>query len=186
MRLHGWICTSMCAVGLTLSTVSVAVPIDAGISGSIYGTVGRRMSIDPLLLYAVSLTESAYGESRTTVKPNAYAIRTPDGPIYPETLNEAKLALNKAILRYGPKALDVGLMQINGQHWHRMDKPLYALFNPTYNVTFGASILQDAMRSTSNPQLAIGHYHSYTPWRARNYGAKVISVYKNLKKSGIN
>lgn len=175
------------AVLAALAALAAAPQAQAGagdlmIRDSVYGTVGRRMNVDPMLLYAVSLTEAAASEGSTAVKPSVYAIRTPDGPIYPASLDEAKIALNKAIMRYGPKALDVGLMQINGQHWHRMDRPLYALFNPTYNVTFGAGILREAMQSARDPKMGIGHYHSYTPWRAASYGAKVISVYRNLKK----
>ncbi|MGN0902655.1 MAG: transglycosylase SLT domain-containing protein, partial [Succinivibrio sp.] len=136
--------------------------------------------IDPLLLYAVSLTESALGNYHQT-SPSIYAIRTPDGALYPKTLPEAKQALSDAVARYGHHKIDVGLMQINGQHWKNIDNKS-SLFNPTFNVTFGARILKTALNSTDDRVVGIGHYHSYTLWRAVNYGKRVLAIYNNLKR----
>ena len=151
------------------------------LKGSVYHKVGVKQGIDPSLLYAVSLTESAASNSKSDVAPSIYAIRTPDGAIYPKSLTEAKLALKRSLKRYSHRELDVGLMQINGQHWQRLDNK-YALFNPYFNVSFSAGILKKAMNSTSNKQIGIGRYHSYTQWRAENYGSRVLAIYNNLKK----
>ncbi len=166
---------------LAASTYSSTAYADI-LDGTVYKTVAVKEGVDPLLLYAVSLTEAAAAAGRQNVQPHLYAIRTPDGPIYPDNLNEAKIQLDKAIRRYGARALDVGLMQINGQHWQRSDKSPYALFSATYNVTFGARILKSALDTApNNLVLGVGHYHSYTDWRARTYGNRVLGVYNNLK-----
>jgi len=153
------------------------------LDGSVYKTVAQKEGVDPLLLYAISLTEAAAAAGdRQNVKPHIYAIRTPDGALYPKDLNEAKVSLDKAIRKYGARALDVGLMQINGQHWQNLDKPPYALFSAQYNVTFGARILKKALETApDNLTLGVGHYHSFTDWRAQTYGNRVLAVYRNLK-----
>ncbi len=150
---------------------------------SVYARIGDEEGMDPMLLYAVSLTEAAYNAGvKGYVKPSLYAIRTPAGPIYPKTLEEAKSQLVSAVKSYGRRSIDVGLMQINGQHWHRLGLPVFALFNPNVNVRFGARILQRAINSApGNFAVGVGHYHSWTPSRAGPYGRKVLSVYRNLK-----
>lgn|SRR5574344_424431 len=149
------------------------------IAGSVYEKIGHQENVDPLLLYAVSLTESAMGKNKS-VAPSTFAIRTPEGAIYPKNLHNAKVALKKAIQKYGHRGIDVGLMQINGQHWVNMKNKNF-LFNPTFNVRFGARILKKAMNTTSNRTLGIGRYHSFTEWRAKTYASRVLAVYNNLK-----
>ena len=159
---------------------SNAQEIPSFLEGSVFHKVGTKEGVDPLLLYAVSLTESAKGKNRQEVQPSVYVIRTPNGAIYPKTIEEAKKHLKASINAYGYKALDVGLMQINGQHWSKL-KNKYALFNPYFNVTFGARILKKAIASTDDKVIGIGRYHSFTEWRAKTYGNRVIAIYNNLK-----
>lgn len=155
----------------------------ATLGGSVYDSIGQSEEVDPLLLYAVSLTESAYNAGvKGFVKPSVYAIRTPDGAIYPKDLDEAKRQLWTAVKAYGARRIDVGLMQINGQHWHRLGLPVFALFNPKVNVRFGARILKEAMRSSPEDlAVGIGRYHSYTPSRAIPYGRRVLQIYSRIK-----
>ena len=153
---------------------SNAQEIPSFLEGSVFHKVGTKEGVDPLLLYAVSLTESAKGKNRQEVQPSVYVIRTP------KTIEEAKKHLKASINAYGYKALDVGLMQINGQHWSKL-KNKYALFNPYFNVTFGARILKKAIASTDDKVIGIGRYHSFTEWRAKTYGNRVIAIYNNLK-----
>ncbi len=155
------------------------------LSGSVYERVGLAEEVDPLLLYSVSLVESARNAgkkgNKTMVRPSVYAIRTPDGPVFPKSLDEAKEALDSAVARYGKRALDVGLMQINGQHWNKVRSP-YSLLNPTINVRLGARILKSAMGTTSSMRLGVGRYHSFTEWRANSYGKKVLAIYDHLQR----
>lgn len=151
--------------------------------GTVYEQAADRYDLDPLLLYAVSLVESAAGtEIRSYTAPSIYAIRGPKGSYYPETYAEAKARLDQQIERYGVKKLDAGLMQINGQHWQRFED-LYDVLDPLENVTLGAEILREAMDSYPDDELiGIGRYHSYTPARARTYGKRVLTVFNNLKE----
>ncbi len=152
------------------------------LSGSVYEAVGIQENIDPFLLYSISLLESAERASqRGFVAPSPYAIRTPDGAVYPNTYDEAVSELAKQISKYGKRKLDVGLMQINGQHWDKVKEPK-DLLNPYTNVRIGAEILQYALSCSDDLELAIGRYHSPTDWRARNYGSRVLAVYRNLQE----
>ena len=58
--------------------------------------------------------------------------------------------------------------------------------NPETNVKIASRILKNAMDSAPyNKSVGIGRYHSYTAWRAKAYGERVIAVYKNLKKGNL-
>ena len=170
---------SLLITSVLLSSLEESVAVPTYLAGTVYDKVGKTERVDPVLLYAVSLTESALGSKKQT-SPSMYAIRTPDGPLYPKTLPEAKQALANAVAVYGHKKIDVGLMQINGQHWKGL-KNKRSLFNPFFNVTFGARILKTALSSTNDRVVGIGRYHSYTDWRAKTYGSRVMAIYNNLK-----
>ncbi len=171
------------AAALCAALLSPSAGASTGLAGSVYSAVGASEDVDPFLLYAVSLAESAYNAgTRGFVKPSVYAIRTPDGAIYPADLEEAKRQLWTAVQTYGARRIDVGLMQINGQHWHRLGLPVFALFNPKVNVRFGAKILKEAMQSTPDLAVGIGRYHSYTQSRAVPYGQRVLQIYRRIKE----
>lgn len=154
------------------------------LKNTIYEQVGQREDVDPYLLYSISLVESAKGrktDNGSFVAPYKYAIRTPKGALYPKTYVEAVNALSKALKLYRPHSIDVGLMQINGQHFSKVSNPA-DLLNPEINVKVACTILKEAMDSyPSNKTIGIGRYHSHTEWRAKAYGARVIAVYNNLK-----
>lgn len=153
---------------------------------SIYEKVGLQENVDPYLLYSISLVESAKANKKkdgTFVQPHKYAIRTPRGAIFPPTYFEAVHTLETELKRYNPKAIDIGLMQINGQHLSRVEKP-EDLLNPGINVKVACDILKNAMDSyPSDKTIGIGRYHSFTDWRAKAYGSRVVAVYKNLKET---
>ena len=63
------------------------------LKGSVYETVGLTENVDPLLLYSISLVESAKASKQNNISlvtPHKYVIRTPDGPVYPTTFRNAK------------------------------------------------------------------------------------------------
>ncbi len=167
-------------VATTVFTNSVVAKTPDFLANSVYEKVGLQESVEPELLYAISLTESALSGGKKNIKPYIYAIRTPKGAIYPPSLESAKKALSNAINQFGYKGIDVGLMQINGQHWKHIRNKA-SLFNAFYNVRFGAQILKKAINSTSNRQIGIGRYHSFTDWRAKAYSSRVLAIYNNLK-----
>lgn len=158
------------------------------LKGSVYETVGLTENVDPLLLYSISLVESAKASKQkniSLVTPHKFVIRTPDGPVYPTTFRNAKKWLSYCIRKYDKKQLDVGLMQINGIHFSKIKDPS-ELLNPEINVKVASRILKNAMDSAPyNKSVGIGRYHSYTAWRAKAYGERVIAVYRNLKKGNL-
>ncbi len=151
------------------------------LDSTVYDEVGKVESIDPALLYSISLVESAKNAGNRNIAPHKYAIRTPKGAIFPKSYEEAVNTLNYQLKVYKPKMIDVGLMQINGQHFGRVDRP-EDLLDPRINITVASKILKHAMDSTSNKLIGIGRYHSFTEWRARAYGARVLAVYNNLTR----
>ncbi|SFS32093.1 Transglycosylase SLT domain-containing protein [Succinivibrio dextrinosolvens] len=151
------------------------------LNNTVYGEVGMVESIDPALLYSISLVESAKNAGNRNIAPHKYAIRTPKGAFFPKSYDDAVSTLNYQLKIYNPKMIDVGLMQINGQHFGRVNKP-EELLDPRINITVASRILKHAMDSTSNKLIGIGRYHSFTEWRARAYGARVLAVYNNLTR----
>ncbi len=158
--------------------------LKAYIKNSAFQEVGAREQIDPYLLYAISLTESRLGSD--SVRPSQFAIGTPGGAIQPKTLDEAVDSLEQAILRYGSRRVDIGIMQINGCNWKLARREGYEiadLFDAKTNILIAAKILKAALKSApENITLGVGRYHSYTQNRALTYGRRVMKTYLQLKK----
>ena len=89
--------------------------------------------------------------------------------------------LNQALQESEKYQLDIGLMQIN-LHWHGHRVSSAAeLLDPITNLTVGSSILAEAIKSSPNDlELGIGRYHSWNEERARWYGQRVLSIYRNI------
>lgn len=172
---------TLCILSVTNNIVNADTNI---LKDTVYEKVGIQENVDPYLLYSISLVESAKAKKSketTLVAPHKYAIRTPRGAIYPKTYFEAVEVLDRELKTYSPKSIDIGLMQINGQHFSRVASPA-ELLKPDVNVKVACDILKTAMDSyPGNKTIGIGRYHSFTDWRARAYGSRVIAVYKNLK-----
>lgn len=152
------------------------------LQGSIFGRVGKEERIDPVLLYAVALIESAKGIGGGNIAPSKWALRTPEGAIYPATADKAQAELERLMNRHGG-LIDVGLMQVNLRwHGHRVSKP-EDLLDPETNVRVGTRILIEAILSSpGDMELGIGRYHSWSDKvRARNYGQRVLAVWQNIK-----
>src|SRR5690554_2635348 len=140
------------------------------LSGSPYQIVGEEKGIDPLLLYSISLAESAFGsEQRGMIAPHAWTLRSTTAH-YADSRDEAERTLQE-FLDSGKTSIDVGLMQVNVR-WNgsRVDSPL-DLLDPLTNVRVAADILQEAMDSAQGDlALGIGRYHHWEEEpRARNY-----------------
>lgn len=159
----------------SLSTSASAFP------GYQWEKTARSVGIDPLILYSVALAESATDRGLNMTSPWPYAIRNGSSSIYAKTKSEAEKVLQKALQQGDEYKLDVGLMQIN-LHWHgkRVQSPK-ELLDPLTNLSVGSSILADAISSSPDDlELGIGRYHSWNEERARWYGQRVLSIYRNL------
>lgn len=76
--------------------------------------------------------------------------------------------------------MDIGLGQVNlHYHAHRV-RHWSELLDPETNLRVAAAILREALDSTPNPVLGVGHYHSWTDWRAAAYGRRVLELYQRL------
>ncbi len=175
------------AVCLSLST-SLAHSIN--LSGTLFDNIGRQVGLDPVLLYSVALAESALGKGSGTLGPHPWTLRSSNTRLYAKTRSEAELALAEHVKSHGP-LIDIGLMQVN-YRWHR-DKVADPtdLLDPLINMTVAGEYLADMIYATPDDlELAIGKYHvgpNPTPEntaRARNYGSRVIAIYRNLLSLG--
>lgn len=83
------------------------------LSGTVFEQVGQEKNIDPHLLYAIALAESAYSPVKNArgAAPYPWTLRLPDKPIYAPSKAHATEELFK-VLKY-TSSVDVGLMQIN-------------------------------------------------------------------------
>lgn len=160
---------------MSISTTAAAFP------GYQWESTAQKFGIDPILLYSVALAESATKRGLNMTSPWPYAIRNGSHSTYAETKVEAEKQLQQALHQSSKHLLDIGLMQIN-LHWHgnRVHSPK-ELLDPLTNLRVGSSILADAINSSPNDlELGIGRYHSWNENRARWYGKRVLSIYRNL------
>lgn len=155
------------------------------LAGTVFAEVAQKKHLDPYLLYAVSLSESAYGKSGV-IAPHRYTIRTAAQAFYLDSESEAVRKLDS--IMSSTDHVDICLMQIN-MHWHaerlRRDgiKPS-DLFDTKICVAEGAKILSEAIESAPGDiELGIGRYHNWNDEsRARNYGARVLAIKSNLEQ----
>jgi len=146
------------------------------LNGSLFETVGNKVKVDPLLLYAIAITESAIHVGSGYIGPTPYVFRTSDGPKYFRTRKEAASELQEIIKT--TSHVDIGMMQIN-LHYHPQKNPLQ-LLDPHYNLIVAANYLKTTMDSTSDLIVGVGRYHSWTSSLSNWYGERVWQTYRNL------
>jgi len=174
-RLLGWI---------ILLVASLAGPPPASASflnGTIWEQAGQEHGVDPVLLYSVTLRESSRQVGGGRIKPWPYAIGV-NGynlSLYPQSRQEAENILSYLISN-GITNVDIGLGQVNlSSHAHRV-RHWSELLDPQTNLRVAAAILKEALASSAHPVLGVGHYHSWTHWRAVSYGRQVLGLYQRL------
>lgn len=176
--------TKLLTVILTFSLLCAEADSFDEITNSVYGNVARRYGLDPHILYAVSLMESArLAESESVgkrkVAPTRYALNSKGKAYYFETREEAENKLNE-ILQVTDN-VDVGLMQINVRwHGNKVSKAS-DLFDIETNLSVGAEILRNGINSTFDNCLGVGRFHTWSDEeKARVYGCRVIRIYNKL------
>jgi hypothetical protein len=149
---------------------------------TLWWKIAEQHRLDPYILYAVALVESAKGTPSNHVTPWPWAINKSGKSIIPDSQQEAWTILNKTLAE-GSRNIDVGLMQIN-LHWHghRVGKP-EQLLNPVTNIQIGALVLADAIQSAPHDLvLGIGRYHSWQNTEAAvSYGRRVLAVANQIR-----
>ncbi len=174
--------TSALIIFALSGTAHATVP--SFLKNTVFHEASINSEIDGLLLYSISLAESAFSQGNSMVAPSRYAMRAGDKSYYPKNEAEAKKVLAE-ILATGAKNVDVGLMQINLRwHGHRVDSP-YDLFNPKTNLSVASDILLEAMMSSpTDIKTAIGRYHNWTDaTRSTAYANRVLQIYTNINNT---
>lgn len=152
------------------------------LAGTAWEQAGREHGVDPLLLYSVTIRESARQVGQGKIKPWPYAIAINGYNIslYPQSRQEAEKILSWLISQ-GITNLDIGLGQVNlPSHAHRV-RHWSELLDPQTNLRVAAAILKEALDSSPDPVLGVGRYHSWTTWRAAAYGRQVLGLYRRLQ-----
>lgn len=151
------------------------------LSGTVWAQAAAPRHLDPYLLYAIALVESAR-VSQGWARPWPWALNEAGRTAYPPT-PEAALDRIRRRVAAGQWATDVGLMQIS-LRWHgrRADR-LEALLDPVTNVQLGAEILAEALASApGDPALGVGRYHHWRNRRAAyRYGHQVLALADRLR-----
>ena len=166
------------------TTVMCSYSSAINLDGTVFAQVGAEKNIDPVLLYAVALTESAYVPDPSVAgeSPYPWTLRTPKKAIYLPSEDVAKRQLEK-LLSY-TQSIDIGLMQIN-LRWHksRVKNP-EDLLDPLTNVRVGADILLENFSRYPNDLIeAIGRYHSSDLTKKQVYGLTVYNIYTGIKNN---
>ena len=166
-----------------LSALRPAAAARVDVSGSVFSTVGRAKGIDPLILYAVALAESAFHQQGlATVRPWQFALRTSSRAYYGETYEDAARELRRMLK--STDSVDIGLMQINWRwHGHRVRRP-EDLLDVRTNVSVAADILKERLAaSRNNWAQALAQYHSFDDRRGPWYASFVLAIYQQISNN---
>ncbi|MGI9498966.1 MAG: lytic transglycosylase domain-containing protein [Geminicoccaceae bacterium] len=149
----------------------------ADLSGTLWETAAEAKDLDPLMLYAVALTESGRQDDTAILRPWPWALNIEGRPVFAESQADAASILEA----HKHDSVDVGLLQINIRwHGHRVES-VHELLEARTNLDVGAAILQEALATAPNDLTAgVGRYHSARPERARAYARTVLSIYRHL------
>lgn len=168
---------------ITAGLMTFSVASEAGfLSGSVYEEIGNEYGIDPVLLYAVSLTESGFAvNGKKQIKPWPWTLAYPGGAFFAATKRDAELEL-KRLQSLGISSIDVGLMQVN-LRWNSHLTKDKDVFDPKTNLRIGSEILRKALTSSPGDLVdGIGRYHTWTAnSRQAGYALKVLRTYKRIK-----
>lgn len=180
----GW-----CSDTLTNSGANTSLPVPKSraisrdiLQGTAWWQIAMERGLDPYILYAVALVESAQINARLAA-PWPWALNRQGRPIIPSSRLEARGILNDA-LNKGIRSIDVGLMQVNVRwNGHRVHRP-DDLLDPETNIRVGADVLTEAIDSAPGDlALGIGRYH--TGWRndtdAYRYGRRVLAIAQQIR-----
>lgn len=151
------------------------------LKGTQWSQVARRHGLDPYLLYAVALTESARIHGNLA-SPWFWALNRNGKSLYPDTSSEA-LEQIRHQLKAGNRNIDVGLMQVNLRwHRHRVGR-IEDMLNPGTNLNLGAQILQEAIATAPDDlALGVGRYHAWSNRaEAHKYGLRVLRLADRLR-----
>ena len=176
-RTVGFVAVSAPEMQTTTQTPPSSVTF--GPSASIWRRAGQRYHIDPLLLYAVALVETGRASGSDSVAPTPWIVRI-DGRVITGSASHVREAIRLA-QAFGKQIQDVGIMQVYFPAHHTTVRSALQLIDPRTNIMQGARILAQALGSSQDTILGIGHYHSDNPSKAYSYGSAVYTVWHRLE-----
>jgi soluble lytic murein transglycosylase-like protein len=132
----------------------------------------RAVQIRPSLVLAV-----IYVESRG--KPTALDFNLPHGVSVPKFPPDVEAGL-KELWAMPTNNVDIGLMQVNYRYWgDELKLSKEDLLKPDVNIAAGCAILKDRI-AKDGEYLGVGHYHSFTPNKAKLYADMVLRIDKMI------
>lgn len=130
----------------------------------------RSVKIRPSLVLAV-----IYVESRG--KPTALDFNLPHGVSIPKFPQDVESSL-KELWAMPKNNVDIGLMQVNCKYWCKgLGLSKEDLLKSDVNIAAGTAILAHHVAQDGEYQ-GVGHYHSYTPDKAKVYADTVLKIEK--------
>ena len=166
---------ALSAVAAFLLTTTVSKALD--LTGTAWDRAAATAGLDPLMLYAVALTESGRASEEGHIAPWPWTLNIEGIAHFAETREAAATLLAE----HPGKSVDVGLLQVNTYwHGHRI-ADVEALLDPATNLEIGTAILEEVLGSAPGDLSAgVGRYHSSRPEHARPYARTVLSFYRFL------
>ncbi|WP_395675229.1 lytic transglycosylase domain-containing protein [Inquilinus sp.] len=167
------------AAALLLGLAMAAGPAQAEESCTAYiQAMEGAFGIPQGMLLAIAQTESG-GKG----DPYPWALNIGGTPMFPSSLAAMKAAIEDNGGGDSPN-IDVGCMQIS-LRYHKETLPDYTLiFQPQYNVIYGAYFLRRLFNRYGNWLQAIAHYHSSDPDRQFAYACRVLERLKKIRGQG--
>jgi hypothetical protein len=161
------------AAFLLSTTVSKALDL----TGTEWDRAAATAGLDPLMLYAIALTESGRASTGGRIAPWPWTLNIEGRAHFAETREAAATLLAE----HPGRSVDVGLLQVNTLwHGHRIAE-VESLLDPAVNLEIGAAILEEALGAAPGDLSAgIGRYHSSRPEHAQPYARTVLSFYRFL------
>lgn len=149
----------------------------AELQGTGWERAAAARGLDPLLLYAVALTESGRRDSESTLRPWPWTLNIEGRPVFAKSKGEAAILLEK----HRNASVDVGPLQVNIRwHGHRVDD-ISLLLEPDTNLEIGATVLMEALETAPGDlTTGIGRYHSSNASRGRSYARTVLAFYRHM------
>ncbi|MBK1699399.1 hypothetical protein [Thiococcus pfennigii] len=144
--------------------------------------VAQRHGIEPLLLYALALRETARPNGAGMISPWPWTLGSNAGRRFYDSREDASSAL-AALMKQDPD-VDVGLVQVGlKHHGHRVGDPA-SLLDPGINLGVAADALGEAINSARGDlALGIGRYrYPDDDQAARGYGRRVLALRDALRR----